>query len=264
MSKVKKLILLELEDVNLILNNSRIIRDLNLKVADEQIVGIIGSAEAGKTVLFDIISGFYKATKGKIIFRGKNIIGMHPHEINKLGIAYVFQHNNNFSDLSVEDNIRIGLYNKISYGPLDALLKTEMFINQESLLDKKIDDLLDMFDLRKYKKIPAKDLSKDLQVRLGLARAMASSPRLLLLDNLTDSLDKNQTQDFISRIETINRRYKTSIVITDDNIELLSNVCSQISVMEYGMIIATDTPEVIRNNSVLRSIYSGEKLGGGF
>ena len=88
--------------------------------------------------------------------------------------------------------------------------------------------------------------------------------RLLLLDNLTDSLDKNQTQNFISRIETINRRYKTSIVITDDNIELLSNVCSQISVMEYGMIIATDTPEVIRNNSVLRSIYSGEKLGGGF
>lgn len=252
------MILLEVDNVNLSFDGIRAIRELNFKVNKNQIAGIIGATECGKTTLFDLISGVYIPDSGKIFFDGHDITAFSIEKLNSIGIARTFQNGNVFQNLTVFDNIRVGYYNSLSYNLSDAILRCEKFFRQEKELCERANELLDIFELLDYASELAKNIPYDLQCKLDIARAIATSPKLLLLDRPTSGMNNLQSEEFMATIEMVNRRFNTAIVVIENDINLIMNICSEISVMEYGTIIATGSPIEIKNNQALTSICLGE------
>jgi ABC-type branched-chain amino acid transport systems, ATPase component len=252
------MILLELDNVNLSFDGIKVIRELNFKICENQIVGIVGATESGKTTLFDIICGVYNPTSGKIIFEGQDITNMSIEKLNQLGIARTFQNGNVFQNLTVANNIRVGFYNSLSYNILDVLARRDTFFQQEKYLTERVDELLEIFELVDLKDQLARNIPYDLQCKLDIARAIATSPKLLLLDRPTNGMTNSQAEKFMNIIEMVNRKFKTAIAIIENDINLILNICNEISVMEYGTIIATGEPIEIKNNQALLSICFGE------
>ena len=251
------MILLKLKKINLLLGDMRIIRDLNFDLEDEEIVGLIGATQAGKSILFDLISGFYKASSGEIYFGSDDISKLSIEKRSRLGIARTFQNGSIFADLSVSDNIKIGFYNFVDYKFKDVLFRTKKFIDEEKKLNEKVDELLETFGLNYYKNVIAGDLSYVLQGKLDIARAVACGPKILLLDRPTNGMNNDEAEEFINMIRIVNQKFKTAIVVIEDDIDLIMNVCDRIVVMEYGTIIASDEPVEIKNNQALASINFG-------
>lgn len=252
------MILLEVDNVNLSFDGIRAIRELDFKVNKNQIAGIIGATECGKTTLFDLISGVYIPDSGKIFFDGHDITAFSIEKLNSIGIARTFQNGNVFQNLTVFDNIRVGYYNSLSYNLSDVILRDEKFFRQEKELCERANELLDIFELLDYTSELAKNIPYDLQCKLDIARAIATSPKLLLLDRPTSGMNNIQSEEFMTTIEMVNRRFNTAIVVIENDINLIMNICSEISVMEYGTIIATGSPIEIKNNQALTSICLGE------
>lgn len=252
------MILLKIDNVSLTLDGSRIIRNLNFSVPQNEIVGLIGATESGKSSLFDLISGVYIPDEGKITLAGIDITPLTIEKLTTLGVARTFQNANFFSNFSVTDNIRLGFHNSLKYNLFDVILRTQKFFSNEKEIDERTNELISIFNLSDYADMFPNDIPYDAQCRLDIARAVATSPKLLLLDRPTGGLGINQAEEFMSTIEMVNRRFKTAIVIIENDLNLLLNICSEISVMEYGTIIATDNPIEIKNNQVLTSICLGE------
>ena len=252
------MILLELEKINLLFKDTRIIRDLYFKINEEEIMGLIGPTQAGKTTFFDLISGIYKPTSGKIIFEGQDITKLSIEKTSSIGIARTFQNGNIFSDLTVGDNIRVGFYNSLDYKFKDVIFRSQKFLSQEQNLTERVDELLDIFDLGDYENKIAGELSYVLQCKLDIARAVAVGPKLLLLDRPTNGMNANEAEEFMSIIEMVNKKFKTAIIIIENDINLIMDICNRVAVMEYGIIIAVDSPVEIKNNQALISVCFGE------
>lgn len=252
------MILLRAENLNLNFGGVRAIRDLNFSIKENEIVGVIGSTESGKSTLFDIISGINKADKGSLMFDAIDISSFSIEERVRMGISRTFQHSNLFNDLTVKSHIKLGLVNSQDYSLADVLFITENFNRQEDILNERVDELLEIFSLNEYGDVAAKDLSYDLQCKLDIARAVATSPKLLLLDRPTKGISNKDAEQFMYVIEMVNRRFNTAIVIVENDINLIIGICNRICVMEYGTIIACDEPLAIKNNQALMSICMGD------
>lgn len=251
------MILLRLSKINLLLGDMRIIRDLDFDLEEEEIVGLIGATRAGKSALFDLISGFYKASSGHIYFGSDDITKFSVEKRSRLGITRTFQNGSIFADLSVSDNVKVGFYNFIDYKFKDVLFRSKKFLDEEKKLDEKVDELLETFGLNYYKNIIASDLSYVLQGKLDIARAIACGPKVLLLDRPTNGMNNAEAEEFISMIRIVNQKFKTAVVVIENDIDLLMSVCDRIVVMEYGTVIASDEPVEIKNNQALVSISFG-------
>ncbi len=252
------MVLLELENVSLTFNDIKVLSELNFKISKEEIVGIVGATESGKTTLFDVISGIYKPTSGNIIFDGQDISNLSIEKLNRRGIARTFQDGNIFDNLTVADNIRLGFYNTLTYNLSDALFRSKNFYRQERELTERTKELLDIFDMLDYKDLMAKDIPYHLQCKLDIARAIAAYPKLLLLDRPTNGMKISEAEQFMTTIEMVNRKFKTAIAIIENDLNLIFGICNKISVMEYNTIIATGSPLEIKNNNALLSVYLGE------
>ena len=161
------MILLELEKINLLFNDTRIIRDLYFKINEEEIMGLIGPTQAGKTTFFDLISGIYKPTSGKVIFEGQDITNLSIEKTNSIGISRTFQNGNIFNDLTVGDNVRVGFYNSLDYKLKDVIFRSQKFFDQEQDLTNRVEELLDIFDLGDYKdSVKLKEECSDLRLKV--------------------------------------------------------------------------------------------------
>ena len=248
------MILLKLSKLNLVFNDMRIIRDVDFVVEEKEIVGLIGATQSGKTVLFDLISGFYKPSSGKIYFEGDDITKFSVEKKSQFGIARTFQNGSIFADLSVSDNVKIGFYNFINYNFKDVILRSRKFFDVENRLSSEVDDILKIFGLDGYKNLLAGDLSYGLQGKLDIARAIACGPKILLLDRPTNGIDNDESEEFMDVIKMVNKKFNTAIILIENDIDLIMNICDRVAVMEYGTVIASDTPVEIKNNQALASI----------
>ena len=252
------MILLELDKINLLFGDKRIIRDLNFKMNEEEIIGLVGPTQAGKTIFFDLISGVYEPTSGKIIFEGQDITSFSIEKTNSIGIARTFQDGYVFDDLTVADNIKAGFYNSLDYELKDVVFRNSKFLSEEQKLDERVEELLDIFDLNDYKNKVASELPYATRSKLGIARAVATNPKLLLLDRPTNGMDPDEAKELMSVIEMVNKKFKTAIIIIENDVNLIMDICNRIAVMEYGIIIAIDSPVEIKNNQALISVCTDD------
>ena len=234
------------------------VTDFNLNLEPNELVGVIGPNGAGKTTVFNLITGVYRATSGSILFEGTEIVGETPSLITSLGIARTFQNIRLFKELTVLDNVRIAHYARVSYSPVEALLHMGRFRREEEDIIGHSMDLLASLKLEAYADELSKNLPYGLQRRLEIARALATRPKLLLLDEPAAGMNPNEVTQIMEFIRWIRKEFNLTILLIEHQMHLVMNICERLVVLDFGETIATGLPKEIQNNPHVLEIYLGE------
>lgn len=232
--------------------------NFSFRMEERELVGLIGPNGAGKTTVFNIVSGFYKATEGTIVFDGRRINGLKPHRVTAMGMARTFQNIRLWNDLTVLDNIRLARYAWLGYGFWSAVLRTKRYRQAEKAVETKACDVLEMMELAEYAGEFPKNLPYGLQRRVELARALAGNPRLLLLDEPAAGLNSADVEGLIRHIRWIYDEFKISIWMIEHQMKVVMSLCQRLAVMDFGCTIAEGTPEEIRRNPEVIRAYLGD------
>lgn len=234
--------------------------DFNFELGENELVGLIGPNGAGKTTVFNLITGVYKPDKGEVIFHGNSIAGNPPYQICKKGIARTFQNIRLFKELSVLDNVKIAFHKDVDYKLINAVLRTPSFHKGEKDIEAKALKCLEIFNLADKKDEIASSLPYGEQRRLEIARALATNPKLLILDEPAAGMNPQETQELMELILWIKKQFSLSILLIEHDMSLVMGVCERIYVLDYGQVIATGLPEEIRNNKNVIEAYLGEEV----
>lgn len=234
------------------------VNELNLTIYNEEIYGLIGPNGAGKTTVFNMLTKVYQPTRGTIRLCGQDMARLNPVQANKAGVARTFQNIRLFSNLSVLDNVKIGLGNSIHYGILTSLIHTPKYFKAEKDADKEALELLKIFELDDQADTLAGNLPYGAQRRLEIARAMATHPKLLLLDEPAAGMNPQETEDLMRMIRTVRDHFHISILLIEHDMQLVMGICERITVLNYGMLLAEGTPKEIQNNPEVIKAYIGE------
>jgi branched-chain amino acid transport system ATP-binding protein len=233
---------------------------LNLRVPADGLVGLIGPNGAGKTTVFNLVTGVYKPTEGEILFGGDPIAGMEPSRIHARGIARTFQNIRLFSDLSVLDNVRIAHHARTRYGLVGALLRTPGLRREEERVIEESLALLRTLGLESSAGEKARHLPYGQQRRLEIARALASRPRLLLLDEPAAGMNPHEVGELMEFIARIRREFGLTILLIEHQMKLVMGICERITVLDFGATIAEGTPEEVRADPRVLAAYLGEEV----
>ena len=250
--------LLEVTNLGISFGGLRAVDSLNLKIEKGQLYGLIGPNGAGKTTAFNLLTGVYKPTEGIIKLDGKNITGKSTIEINKSGIARTFQNIRLFKELSVLDNVKVGLHNQYHYSTLAGILRLPSYFKVEKEMDEKAIELLKVFDLDKEKDVLASNLPYGKQRKLEIARALATNPKLLLLDEPAAGMNPNETIELMNTIKFVRDTFDMTILLIEHDMKLVSGICEELTVLNFGRVLAQgETTEVLNNPQVITA-YLGE------
>lgn len=249
--------ILSIENVTMKFGGLTAVDNVSLKIESKDLAAIIGPNGAGKTTLFNIISGIYQPTFGKIIFNQKPLKSIKTSEITKLGIARTFQNIRLFKDLSVLDNVRLGKHTRISYGFFDGIFRNSKFHHEEKKIEEECDELLQLFKLDHKKYLTAKNLSYGEQRKLEMIRAIASQPKLLLLDEPAAGMNPTETKDLMELILLVREKFQIAIVLIEHDMKLVMGLAEKIFVLDYGNLIASGTPKEVQNNKRVIEAYLG-------
>ena len=233
--------------------------DFNITVGRTEIAGLIGPNGAGKTTVFNLLTKVYQQTHGTILLDGKDTHGMNAIQVNKAGIARTFQNIRLVSSLTVEENVKLGMHNHTKYSTLEGILRMPKYWQEEKRTHERALELLNIFDMAHLANHQAGSLPYGAQRRLEIVRALATEPKLLLLDEPAAGMNPNDTQELMDTIRFVRDKFKITILLIEHDMKLVLNVCEAIAVANYGRIIAKGTPEEIRQNPAVIEAYLGRK-----
>ena len=252
--------MLEVTSLGISFGGLRAVDELSMKIEKGGLVGLIGPHGAGKTTAFNMLTGVYRPTDGGIRLDGQNLIGKKPHEICKLGVARTFQNIRLFSELPVIDNVKIAYHMHIGYNLPEAIFRTRKYVQEENEVTKKAMELLTIFHLEDHAYDLAKNLPYGAQRRLEIARALATEPKLLLLDEPAAGMNPQETKELMEMIRWLRNHFHLAILLIEHDMGLVMGVCQRIYVLEYGLCIASGTPDEIRRNKRVIEAYLGEEV----
>lgn len=234
------------------------LRDFSISVNVNEILGLIGPNGAGKTTCFNLLSGFLIPTAGRIHFKGEDITGRPPAQIARLGLARTFQNIRVFNSLSVLENVTAGAQLRAHFSLGELLLSTPSFRHKEAQVTARAYELLDLLGLREYANRPAASLPYAHQRRLEIARALATTPQLLLLDEPAAGMNPAESDALHQLILDLRARFKLTVLLVEHDMRLVMNLCERIIVLNYGKIIAEGKPEAVRADPQVIAAYLGE------
>ncbi len=234
--------------------------NFNFAIQSGELIGLIGPNGAGKTTVFNLITGVYRPDKGQILLQGQNIAGLPSHTICQKGIARTFQNIRLFKDLSVIDNVKIAFHKNVSYSLFSTLIRLPAFFRGEEAIETKAMEYLNIFGLDHKRDEIASSLPYGEQRRLEIARALATQPTLLILDEPAAGMNPQETKELMELIKWVRDRFQLSILLIEHDMSLVMGVCERIYVLDYGQVIAEGLPEEIRNNKKVIEAYLGEEV----
>ena len=250
--------LLEVKNLGISFGGLRAVDDFHMEIEQGQLYGLIGPNGAGKTTVFNLLTGVYQPTDGYIMLDGENITGKKTIEINKHGIARTFQNIRLFKDLSVLDNVKAGLHNHRTYSTLEGILRLPRYYKVEKEMDEEAMELLKVFGLDGECDFKASNLPYGKQRKLEIARALATKPKLLLLDEPAAGMNPNETAELMETIRFVRDHFGMTILLIEHDMKLVSGICERLTVLNFGQVLCTGpTQDVLSNPEVIKA-YLGE------
>ena len=252
-------LILSTENLGITFGGLKAVSEVNLNVYKNEIVGLIGPNGAGKTTVFNMLTGVYEPTEGKILLNGTVINGKNPHEIVSMGIARTFQNIRLFKALTVAENVAVAFNKDLKTSIVSSIFRTRRFYKEEKKVYDKAMSILEIFSLDEYANEKADNLPYGKQRKLQIARAMATSPQLLLLDEPAAGMNDTETAELMQTIATIREKFNISILLVEHDMNLVLGICEKLNVLEYGRMLASGNPQdVIKDEKVIRA-YLGDE-----
>ena len=249
---------LDVKNLGISFGGLRAVNDFSVSIKKEQLYGLIGPNGAGKTTIFNHLTGVYKPDSGKIILDGTDVTGKSTIDINKAGIARTFQNIRLFSQLSVLDNVKVGLHNNHSYSTVESIFRLPRFHKVEKEMNEIAMELLEVFGLKEDANVQAQNLPYGQQRKLEIARALATKPKLLLLDEPAAGMNPNETEELMEMIRFVRDHFHMTILLIEHDMKLVSGICEQLTVLNFGEVLAQgDTSTVLNDPQVIKA-YLGE------
>ncbi|MDD6492751.1 MAG: ABC transporter ATP-binding protein [Firmicutes bacterium] len=250
--------LLEVKNLGISFGGLRAVDDFEISIKKGQLYGLIGPNGAGKTTVFNLLTGVYKPDEGIITLDGQNITGLKTIEINKAGIARTFQNIRLFKDLSVMDNVKVGLHNHYKYSAIEGILRMPKYFKTEKAMNERAMELLKVFDLDGEADYLAANLPYGKQRKLEIARALATEPKLLLLDEPAAGMNPNETIELMETIRFVRDNFDMTILLIEHDMKLVSGICEELTVLNFGRILAQGSTSKVLNDPQVITAYLGE------
>ncbi len=252
--------LLQAEKLSKVFGGLRAVSDVNLHLNPGELIGLIGPNGAGKTTIFNLLTGVIQPTEGVISFDGKDTAGLRPYDVTKLGMARTFQNIRLFKELTVLDNVRIAYHHRVKYNLFHSMFcRWGKFRAEEKMLTDEALKFLDIFGLKDLADELAQNLPYGMQRRLEIARALATGPKLVLLDEPAAGMNPQETKELMDLIRFIREKFNLTILLIEHDMNLVMGICERIYVLDYGQLIAEGTPEEIKANPRVIEAYLGEE-----
>ena len=250
--------MLEVTKLGISFGGLRAVDELSMKIEKGGLVGLIGPNGAGKTTAFNMLTGVYRPTDGGIRLGGQNLVGKKPHEICKMGVARTFQNIRLFPKLTVLDNVKVGLHNQVTYNLVESMLHLGSYRKKEQEMDRRALEILKVFDLDREAGNLAANLPYGKQRKLEIARALATDPKLLLLDEPAAGMNPNETGELMDTIRLVREKYGVTILLIDHDMKLVQGICEYLYVLNFGKLLAEGTPKEVLNDPAVIKAYLGD------
>lgn len=250
--------LLEVKNLGISFGGLRAVNNFNIQIQEGELYGLIGPNGAGKTTLFNLLTGVYKPGEGSIFLDGKNITSYKTIDVNKAGIARTFQNIRLFKQLSVLDNVKVGLHNQYHYYTLEGIFRLPRFFQKEKQMNEKAMELLKVFNLDGYSHYKASNLPYGQQRKLEIARALATNPKLLLLDEPAAGMNPNETAELMETIQFVQKEFHMTILLIEHDMKLVAGICEKLTVLNFGEVLISGKTSDVLNDPKVITAYLGE------